>query len=213
MLRTKGSHGFKDFISFEGIEGSGKTTQAKLLANYLIAKGHNVLTTEEPGGTRIGLKIRNILLAPENHMDPLTELLLYNSSRAQHIREVIYPALMRNTIVITDRFIDSTIAYQGYARGIDLSIIKTLNEIVASNLKPFVSFLLDMDVEESLRRNRGAQKEDRFELETIEFHERVRRGYLQIAKEEPERIKMIDASDSVEEVNKKIIEILEALWL
>jgi dTMP kinase len=206
-------HGFKGFISFEGIEGSGKSTQVKLLADYLKSKGHNVLTTEEPGGTKIGLKIRAMLLAPENHMDSLTELLLYNSSRAQHVREVIYPALIQNTVVITDRFLDSTIAYQGYARGIDLAIINTLNEIVTSDLKPFVTFLLDMDVEEGLRRNRGAQKEDRLELETIEFHERVRKGYLQIAAEEPNRLKVIDASRGVEEVNRKIIEILESMWL
>ncbi len=207
-----GSHGFKGFISFEGIEGSGKSTQAKLLADYLKAKGANVLTTEEPGGTRIGLKIRDLLLNPENNMDPLTELLLYNSSRAQHVREVIYPALMQNNIVITDRFFDSTLVYQGYARGIDLSIIKTLDEIVAPDLKPFVTFLLDIDVEEGLRRNRIAQKEDRFELETIEFHKRVQDGYLQIAGDEPDRIKVIDASNSPEEVNKKTIEVLEAVW-
>lgn len=213
MLRVKGIHGFKGFISFEGIEGSGKSTQVKLLADYLRAKGNNVLTTEEPGGTRLGLKIRAMLLAPENHMDPLTELLLYNSSRAQHIREVIYPALIQGIIVITDRFSDSTITYQGYGRGIDLAIIKTLNEIVASDLRPFVTFLLDMDVEEGLRRNIGAQKEDRFERETIEFHNRVRRGYLQIAEEEPDRIKVIDASGSAEEINKKIVEILETIWL
>lgn len=213
MSRVKGVHGFKGFISFEGIEGSGKSTQAKLLADYLNTKGHSVLTTEEPGGTKIGFKIRTMLLAPENQMDPLTELLLYNSSRAQHIREVVYPALIQNTVVITDRFLDSTIAYQGYGRGIDLSIIKTLNEIVAPDLKPFVTFLLDMDVEEGLRRNRDAQKEDRLELETIEFHNRVRKGYLQIAEEEPDRIKVIDASCSVEEVNKKVIEIMETIWL
>jgi len=212
MSKVKGIHGFNGFISFEGIEGSGKSTQIKLLADYLKAKGHNVLTTEEPGGTKIGLKIRSVLLNPENHIDPLTELLLYNSSRAQLIREVIYPALIQNTIVITDRFTDSTAAYQGYARGIDLAIIKTLNEIVAPDLKPFVTFLLDTDVEEGLRRNRNAKKEDRLEQETVEFHNRVRKGYLQIAEEEPDRIKIIDASGSIEEVNKKILEILESLW-
>lgn len=213
MQKVEAVYGFKSFISFEGIEGSGKSTQVKLLADYLKNKGHNVLTTEEPGGTKIGLKIRAILLGTENYMYPVTELLLYNSSRAQHVREIIYPALIQNTVVITDRFLDSTVAYQGYARGIDLAIINTLNEIVAPDLKPFVTFLLDMDVEEGLRRNIGAQKEDRLELETIEFHQRVRKGYLQIAAEEPNRIKVIDASDSIEEVNKKIIEILESIWL
>jgi len=212
MPGIKAIHGAKGFLSFEGIEGSGKSTQVKLLAGYLKSKGLTVLTTEEPGGTKISLKIREILLSIENNMDPLTELLLYNSSRAQHIREVIYPALTRNTIVVTDRFSDSTTAYQGYARGIDLAIIKTLDEIVASDLKPFLTFLLDIDVEEGLKRNQKAQKKDRFEIETVEFHNRVRKGYLQIASEEPERVKLINASGSAEEVHKKIIEILEASW-
>jgi len=204
MQKTKG------FISFEGIEGAGKSTQARLLGDYLRAKGFNVLITEEPGGTKIGLKIREILLDPHNSMNPLTELLLYSAVRAEHVREVIYPALMRGTIVITDRFSDSTLAYQGYGRGIDLGVIKTINEIVA--LKPFVSFLLDTDALEGLRRNATARKVNRFELETIEFHNRVREGYLQIAREEPDRVKIIDASGGIEEVNKKIIEVLETLW-
>jgi dTMP kinase len=212
MSMVKGINGFRGFISFEGIEGSGKSTQAKLLAAYLRTKGHNVLVTEEPGGTKIGHKIRSVLLDTENQIDPLTELLLYISSRAQHIRELIYPALTRNSVVITDRFADSTVAYQGYARGIDLTIIKTLDEIVTSDLKPSVTFLLDMDIEEGLKRNRKASKQDRFELETIEFHTRVRNGYLQIAKEEPNRIRVIPASGTAEEVSKKIIGILETLW-
>ena len=206
MSRAKG------FISFEGIEGSGKSTQVKALAKYLRSKGHKVIETVEPGGTRIGNKIRELLLDPENHMDPMAELLLYYSSRAQHVREVIYPAILDNSIVITDRFIDSTVAYQGYARGIDLGLINTLNDIVVPDMKPFLTFLLDMDVEEGLRRNRQAQKEDRFELETVEFHNRVRKGFHQIAVEEPERIKIVDASVSAEEVSKKVIEILEGSW-
>lgn len=202
----------KRLISFEGIEGSGKSTQVKLLGDYLVTKGHMVLTTLEPGGTQIGAKIRKLLLEPQNHMDPLTELILYYASRAQHVREVIYPAILKNTVVITDRFTDSTVAYQGYARGIDLSIIHALDEIVVPDLKPFLTFLLDLDVEEGLRRNRHAQKEDRFELETIEFHTRVRQGFIQIAAEEPERIKVIDASRSTEDVSKEVISIIEESW-
>jgi dTMP kinase len=202
----------KRFISFEGIEGAGKSTQVKLLGEYLVSKGHKVLTTVEPGGTHIGTKIRNLLLEPQNHMDPLTELILYYASRAQHVREVIYPAILKNTVVITDRFTDSTVAYQGYARGLDLSIIHALDEIVVPDLKPFLTFLLDLDVEEGLRRNRRAQKEDRFEMETLEFHTRVRKGFLHIAAHEPERIKVIDASRSTEEVNREITGIIEKLW-
>jgi len=202
----------KRFISFEGIEGSGKSTQIRLLADYLRAKGHTVLETAEPGGTSIGDKIRVLLLEPENHMDPLTELLLYYSARAQHVRELIYPKILEETVVITDRFTDSTLAYQGYARGIDKAVIDTLNEIVVPDMKPFITFLLDLDVEEGLRRNRKARKKDRFELETVDFHNRVRKGFHQIAAEEPERIKIIDASLSVKEVSRKVIEILEESW-
>jgi len=203
MSRAKG------FISFEGIEGSGKSTQTRLLADFLRSKGHEVVETAEPGGTRIGGKIRTLLLDPQNHMDPLAELLLYYASRAQHVREVIYPAILRNAIVITDRFTDSTVAYQGYARGIDLSLINTLNEIVVPEMKPFLTILLDMDVEEGLHRNKQAQKEDRFELETVEFHKRVQSGFHQIAGEEPDRIKIVDASRSTEEVSREVQGIIE----
>jgi dTMP kinase len=206
MSRAKG------FISFEGIEGSGKSTQTKLLAGYFRSRGHTVVETAEPGGTKIGDKIRGLLLEPGNHMDPLTELLLYYASRAQHVREVIYPAILRNNIVITDRFTDSTVAYQGYARGIDLTIIDTLNEIVVPDMKPYLTILLDLDVEEGLRRNRNARKEDRFELEAVEFHGRVRQGFLEIAKEEPERIRVVDASGDAEGISKEIIKIVEGLW-
>jgi len=206
MSRVKG------FISFEGIEGSGKSTQAKMLAEHLRDKGHDVIETAEPGGTRIGNEIRKLLLEPQNHMDPLAELLLYYASRAQHVKEVISPAILGNRIVITDRFTDSTVAYQGYARGIDLSIINALNEIVVPDMKPFLTFMLDLDVEEGLRRNRQARKTDRFELETIEFHNRVRKGFHQIAAQEPERIKVIDASKSTGEVSREIISIIEETW-
>ncbi|NOZ67889.1 MAG: dTMP kinase [Deferribacteres bacterium] len=201
--------GVKGLISFEGIEGSGKTTQARLLAEYLRDRGYDVLETAEPGGTRIGEKIRGLLLEPQNHMEPLTELLLYYSSRAQLVKEVIEPAIRRGAVVITDRFTDSTVAYQGYARGIDLGIINTLNEIVVPGIKPFLTFLLDIDVEEGLRRNRHARKEDRFELEAVEFHNRVRRGFLEIAGREPERVKVIDASRSAGEVGMEIRKIME----
>jgi dTMP kinase len=206
MSRTKG------FISFEGIEGSGKSTQVKILAEHLRARGHMVIETVEPGATRIGHKIRKLLLEPDNHMDPLAELLLYYADRAQHVREVIYPALLDNSIVITDRFTDSTLAYQGYARGVDMSVINTLNEIVVSDMKPSLTIILDLDVEEGLNRNRAARKDDRFEQETIDFHNRVRQGFHQIAREEPERIKVIDGSRNKETVSREIIKCVEEAW-
>lgn len=201
------------FISFEGTEGTGKSTQVSLLAKHLKSKEYDVLSTAEPGGTRIGQQIRELLLEPANHMDPLTELLLYHADRVQHIREVIDPALEKGYFVITDRFADSTVAYQGYARGLDLKIISTLNEMVVRESKPSLTFVLDIDVEEGLRRNRQARKEDRFELETVEFHNRVRNGYMQIAESDPERVKIIDASGSVVEISKQIIGIVEEKWL
>jgi dTMP kinase len=206
MSRAKG------FISFEGIEGSGKSTQAKRLAGYFRSRGQKVIYTVEPGGTNIGQKIRELLLEPGNHMEPLTELLLYYASRAQHVREVIYPAILDDTIVITDRFSDSTVAYQGYARGIDLKLLSRLNEIVSPDLKPFLTFMLDLDVEEGLNRNRKAGKEDRLELETVEFHNRVRKGFLQISSEEPERVKVIDASRTPDMISEEIIKVIEEQW-
>jgi dTMP kinase len=204
--------GSRGFISFEGIEGSGKSTQAKRLAGYFRAKGRDVIETVEPGGTGIGDKIRTLLLEPGSHMDSLTELLLYYSSRAQHVKEVIYPALRENKVVITDRFTDSTLAYQGYARGVDMTVINKLNDIVVPHLEPFVTFLLDLDVEEGLRRNRRANKEDRFELETVAFHKRVRGGFLEIARKDPDRVKIVDASKGPDEVNGEIVRIIEEVW-
>jgi dTMP kinase len=197
------------FISFEGIEGTGKTIQSKILYEYLIKKRHKVILTEEPGGTRIGLKIRDILLSVENkEMSHLAELLLYNASRAQHIKEVILPALKRGYIVITDRFTDSTVAYQGFGRRIDLNLIKSFNKTVTAGLKPDMTLLLDLDVETGLKRNRGINKTDRLELEDVKFHKRVRNGYLKIAAKEKKRIKIIDASESIQQIHKKIVKIV-----
>ena len=197
------------FISFEGIEGSGKTKQSRLLYEYLRKSGYKVILTGEPGGTQIGLKIRDLLLSVENRkMTPVSELLLYNASRAQHIKEVILPALKKGFIVITDRFIDSTKAYQGYGRGIDLKLIEFLEKIVIEDIRPDLTLLLDLDVKIGLKRNRGINKTDRLELEDVKFHKRVREGYLKIAAKELERIKLIDATDSIEEIHLKIIDIV-----
>lgn len=197
------------FISFEGIEGSGKSTQAKLLYEYLTDKKYDVVLTEEPGGTLIGNRIREILLSVEHiDMTPKTELLLYNASRAQHIEEIIIPALNKNSIVITDRFTDSTVTYQGYGRGIEFDLIFSIDMAISKLFRPDITFLLDLDVETGLKRNRGINKTDRLELEDIEFHRKVRNGYLELASREPERIKVIDALHSVEEIHGIIIKII-----
>jgi dTMP kinase len=197
------------FISFEGIEGTGKTIQSKLLYEHFKKTGCTVILTEEPGGTRIGLKIREVLLSVENkEITPVTELLLYNASRAQHIKEVILPALNKGGIVITDRFSDSTVAYQGYGRGIDLKLIDSLERMVTEGLKPDITLLIDLDAETGLLRNKGINKTDRLELEDLKFHKKVRDGYLQIAAREPERIKLIDGSGSIEEIQRKIIDLV-----
>lgn len=202
------------FISFEGIEGTGKTTQARLLAGYLSHRGYNTVLTEEPGGTSIGIRIREVLLEIEHtEMHNLTELLLYNASRCQHIHERILPSIGAGKVVITDRFSDSTFAYQGYGRGIDLNLIETLDRIVTGGLKPDLTLLLDIDVETGLRRNRGANKVDRIELEDIDFHNRVRAGYLELARREPQRIKVINASGEIEEVQSKIVEEVKNLQI
>lgn len=198
------------FISFEGIEGTGKTTQASLLAEYLKARGQDVLLTEEPGGTQIGKRIREVLLNVEHvEMDSLTELLLYNASRAQHIHELILPALKAGKVVITDRFSDSTAAYQGYGRGIDLELLKSLDNIATGGFRPDLTCLLDLDAETGLRRNRGANKIDRLELEDIDFHKRVKDGFLKLAGKEPWRIRVIDASGNVNDIQDRVRETVE----
>jgi dTMP kinase len=200
------------FISFEGIEGTGKTIQSKLLCEYLIKKGFKVSLTEEPGGTRIGRTIRDILLSVDNiEMTPLTELFLYNASRIQHIKEVILPAIKQGMVVITDRFSDSTVAYQGYGRGIELPLINSIEHIVTKGLRPDKTILLDLDVAIGLQRNKGINKEDRIELEDVTFHERVRDGYHALAAEDPERIYVIDASKSIEHIHGTIKNLVQDL--
>ncbi|NWF76702.1 MAG: dTMP kinase [Nitrospirae bacterium] len=196
-------------ISFEGIEGTGKTTQARLLYQFLISKGYDVVLTEEPGSTKIGSKIRGILLSPDHQgMTSTTELLLYYADRAQHLNELIMPSIERGAIVITDRFTDSTYAYQGYGRGINLNLIDSIDLIATERLRPDITILLDLDVETGLNRNRGINKTDRLELEDLEFHKRVRKGYLELAQKETQRIKVVDASLSIIEVQNIIVNII-----
>ena len=198
------------FISFEGIEGTGKSTQARLLYEYLTGSGFQALLTEEPGGTSISLRIREVLLSVDHmNMTPLTELLLYNAARTQHISEVILPSTEMGKIVITDRFTDSTYAYQGYGRGIELSLLSEIDRIATGSLRPDLTILLDLDVETGLNRNRGINKTDRLELEDIKFHQRVRKGYHELAAKEPERIKLVDAAGTIEDIQNQVVRIVK----
>lgn len=188
------------FITFEGIEGSGKSTQAKILAEKLLKDGFKTVSTFEPGDTELGKKIREILLHPTLMINPLSELLLYFADRLQHVSEKIKPFLSERFIVISDRFTDSTIAYQGYGRGISLDIINSLNKILLDEFKPDITILLDLPVEQGLARNRNINKNDKFEFENISFHNKVREGFLRIASLEPERFIIIDATKLIDEI-------------
>jgi len=192
-------------ISFEGGEGTGKSTQLEILSRKLKSSGYEVVVTKEPGGTKIGEKIRNILLEIDNkNMDPFTELLLYTADRAQNLAENIEPALKKGKIVLTDRYIDSNIVYQGYGRKIDQKKIKKLNNWIAGKYWPDLTILLDIEVEKGLKRARNiSQKKDRLEQEMIDFHRRIRRGYLELAQKE-ERIIKINADRSIENLHYEI---------
>lgn len=207
------------FITFEGLEGCGKTTQAKILFDFLIKQKIPSIYTKEPGGTKIGDKIRRILLDQKNDdMDYKTEMLLFLASRAENVRLIILPALEEGEVVISDRFYDSTTVYQGYGRGIDLKIIKHLNNLVVGKAIPDLTFILDIDPYEGLRRSAsfGNSREMRFEEEFINkkiiegklFLERVRQGYYQLSHEETGRIKIIDANRSKEDIFEEIIKIV-----
>jgi len=198
------------FISLEGIEGTGKSTQAKLLSKHLSKKGYKTALTQEPGGTLISSQIRKVLLSTKHHkMDYMTELLLYNAARIQHIKEKIVPALREGRVVITDRFSDSTVAYQGFGRGISLKLIDSLDRIATSGMRPDLTILLDLEVETGLMRNKHINKIDRLELEDVEFHRKVRKGFLELAAMEPERIKIVKASKGLDEVHREIVKIVE----
>lgn len=202
------------FITFEGIDGSGKSTQVRLLAEEFKRMGRDVVITREPGGTCISEIIRGILLDRENvEMTKETELLLYAASRAQHMGEVILPALKGGKMVICERFVDSTLAYQGYGCGIDLDLIETVNHIATNGLKPELTILLDVEVEDGLKRvaaMHGNDRVDRIESRDKEFYNRVRDGYLTIASREPGRVKVIDSSERPPNILQgKILEVIK----
>jgi dTMP kinase len=206
-------------ITFEGPEGSGKSTQMAMLHSYLVRKGYDCLSTHEPGGTRIGELIRGIVLdADQKELVDRAELFLILADRAQHTAEVILPALNQGKIVLCDRYNDSTLAYQGYGRGLDLAQTRRMCAYASFGLKPDLTFLLDVDVATGLSRSRqrhataaGAEPMDRMEVAGTGFHEKVRAGYLSLAEEEPHRITVLGPSENVEEVHRKIARMVEAM--
>jgi len=191
-------------ITFEGIEGAGKTTQIKLLCDELSRRNLPFISIREPGGTPFSEQIRSILLSDNFSAGDIAEFLLFEASRAELVKDVIIPALSDNKIVICDRFTDSTIAYQGYGRGLPLDIINRINEFVTSGVKVTRTYLLDNSLEVMQRRSEIKEK-DRIENEGSEFHRRVRAGFLALAKEHPERILLIDSSREISEVHNIII--------
>ena len=201
------------FITFEGIDGSGKSTQLRLLGNFLRANGCDALLTREPGGTAIGLRLRAALLDALEEVDPLTELLVFAADRAQHVRRVVRPALAAGRVVISDRYADATIAYQGAGRGFSPELITQIVQLATEGLKPDLTLLFDVSVNESTNRttrrstSRSATR-DRLDIEHADFHTRVRDAYLQIALAEPERLKLIDTSGPVEGTHQRVKEII-----
>lgn len=204
------------FITFEGVEGAGKSTQVNFLNEYLNEKGFKTLITRQPGGSDLGMQIRNLILNPELEDKPsdLAEMFLYLADRSHHVEKTILPALKEKIIVISDRYIDSHIAYQGYARGFDLNELKYLNNVASKGLQPDITFLFDLDPVVGLNRVRfGRNQEvlDRIESEKIEFHEKVRNGFLSLANENTNRIKVIDAGLKPEIIKNQIIDLISKL--
>lgn len=199
------------FITLEGPEGSGKSCQIPPLADFLHQKGYEVLTTREPGGTAIGDQVRQVIMSMKNtEMSPRTEILLFCSARAQLVEQVIRPALARGVVVISDRYADSTLAYQGYGHRMDLAILRQILAFATGGLKPDLTLLLDVDVEEGLRRRRCSGGEwNRLDAYEVEFHKRVRNGYHELAKAEPHRWKMVDANANREMVQSSIRQVVE----
>lgn len=199
------------FITFEGCEGSGKSTHSAIISRKLKARGRKVVQTREPGGTLLAEAVRRILLHPESRINPLAELFLYEAARAQHISEVIKPALKKGMIVVCDRFSDATIAYQGYGRRLDVKTIRLLNSIASESIKPDLTVYLDIPAADGLMKARKLKKgTDRLELEAVSFHNRVRKGYLALAKTEPKRIRVVKVQDSIEKTSALVVKALKS---
>ena len=202
------------FITFEGIDGSGKSTQMRLLAEWLSVRGNKVLTTREPGGTPLGQKLRAALLEADGQVDPLAELLLFAADRAQHVRALLRPALAAGRIVLSDRYADATAAYQGAGRSFDKALISQVIAIATGGLKPDLTLIFDLPVEEGLARTRqrghADTQPDRLDAESITFHQKVRQAYLDIAAAEPERARIIDASGAADEIKAQVRAVVTA---
>jgi dTMP kinase len=204
------------FITFEGGDGTGKSTQIRALEHYLVHRGYSCVVTREPGGTALGNRIRKMLLEIGGHeIASSTELFMYLADRAQHVNEVILPAIEAGKVVLCDRFADSTIAYQGFGRGIELRLLRQVNDLAARGLRPDLTFLFDCPARVGLARTArrqnetGSRQEDRFEREKMEFHDKVRNGFLEMARAEPQRFRIFDAMRPIEEVTvamKKVVD-------
>ena len=196
------------FITFEGIDGSGKSTHLRLLANFLQSNGLDVVLTREPGGTPVGNRLRAALLDAREEVDPLTELLVFAADRAQHVRRVLRPAIEAGRVIISDRYADATAAYQGAGRGFSAELISEIIGLATEGLKPDLTLLFDLSVKESntrtRRRTNGQQAGDRLDGESTEFHTRVRDAYLHLAETEPHRVKIIETNQSVEETQERV---------
>jgi dTMP kinase len=199
-------------ITFEGIEGCGKSTQVDLLFEYLVKKGYSVIKTREPGGTAFGEALRDVALQKNIQVFPLSELLTIMAIRAQHVEEVIAPALQNRTIILCDRFVDASYAYQGYGRGIDLGIIETLNRLVTKGVRPNLTVVIDCPAGVGLKRkSKDNRALDRFEKEKLPFHRKIRSAYLKLADEDQRRFIVVDGKAKVEEIHRIIRDKVESL--
>jgi dTMP kinase len=200
------------FITFEGIDGSGKSTQLRMLASELRLRGHEVVTTREPGGTPLGKRVRKVVLDAEEQVDPLAELLLYAADRAQHVRRLVRPALESGHFVLSDRYADATAAYQGAGRGFPEELVSEVIALATGGLMPDMTLIFDLTVEESVRRaeqrSLKGDKRDRLDAEDAAFHTRVRDAYLRIAAAEPARVHVIDAGGSVQETQSQVMRLV-----